>query len=47
MTKVAVVQEPPVYLNLAATMDRAMELVEKAAHDGASLTVFPEAWFPG
>jgi len=47
MTKVAIVQEPPVYLNIAATMDRAVELVEKAARDGASLLVFPEAWFPG
>lgn len=47
MTKVAIVQEPPVYLNLPATMDRAVELVEKAAKDGAKLLVFPEAWFPG
>lgn len=47
MTKVAIVQEPPVYLNLAATMERAVALVEKAARDGAKLTVFPEAWFPG
>ncbi len=47
MTKVAIIQEPPVYLNLFATMDRAVELVEKAARDGAKLTVFPEAWFPG
>ncbi|SHH88035.1 carbon-nitrogen hydrolase family protein [Cognatishimia maritima] len=47
MTKVAIIQEPPVYLNLSATMDRAVELVEKAARDGAKLTVFPEAWFPG
>ncbi|MBV1902337.1 MAG: carbon-nitrogen hydrolase family protein [Marinosulfonomonas sp.] len=47
MTKVAIVQEPPVYLNLAATMDRAVELVERAAKNGANLMVFPEAWFPG
>jgi nitrilase len=47
MTKVAIVQEPPVYLNLAATMERAVALVEKAARDGAKLTVFPEAWLPG
>ncbi|SLN14826.1 Nitrilase [Roseovarius gaetbuli] len=47
MTKVAIIQEPPVYLNLSATMGRAVELVEKAARDGAKLTVFPEAWFPG
>lgn len=45
--KIAIVQEPPVYLNLAASMDRAVGLVVKAAHDGAKLLVFPEAWFPG
>lgn len=47
MPKVAIIQQPPVYLNLAATMERAIELVEQAAREGASLTVFPEAWFPG
>lgn len=45
--KVAVVQEPPVYLNLAASMERAIRLVAQAAKDGAKLMVFPEAWFPG
>jgi nitrilase len=45
--KVAVVQEPPVYLNLDASMERAINLVSQAATDGAKLMVFPEAWFPG
>lgn len=45
--KVAVVQEPPVYLNLAASMERAINLVAQAAKDGAKLMVFPETWFPG
>lgn len=45
--KVAVVQEPPVYLNLDASMERAINLVSLAATDGAKLMVFPEAWFPG
>lgn len=45
--KVAVVQEPPVYLNLAASMERAINLVARAAADGSKLMVFPEAWFPG
>ena len=45
--KAAIVQEPPVYLNLAASIERAVGLVEKAAADGAGLIVFPEAWFPG
>ena len=45
--KVAVVQEPPVYLDLERTMDRALGLIAGAAADGARLIVFPEAWFPG
>ena len=45
--KVTVVQEPPVYLNLAASMERAINLVARAAADGSKLMVFPEAWFPG
>ena len=45
--KAAIVQEPPVYLNLTASMERAIGLVERAASDGAGLIVFPEAWFPG
>lgn len=47
MTKIAIVQEPPVYLNLAASMERAVGLVAQAAGEGARLLVFPEAWFPG
>ena len=47
MVKVAVVQQPPVYLDLAATMERAVGLVAEAAGQGAGLVVFPEAWFPG
>jgi nitrilase len=45
--KVCVVQEPPVYLDLEKTMERAIALIARAAGDGAGLVVFPEAWFPG
>ncbi len=45
--KISVVQEPPVYLDLERTMERALGLITKAAGDGAGLVVFPEAWFPG
>lgn len=45
--KVSIIQQPPVYLNLAKTMDRAVELVEQSARDGCQMVVFPEAWFPG
>lgn len=47
MTKVAVVQEPPVYLDLTRSLSRAVEVIAKAAHDGCALVVFPEAWLPG
>jgi nitrilase len=47
MTKVAVVQQPPIYLNLNASMERAVDLIAQAAHEGAHLVVFPETWLPG
>ncbi len=47
MTKVAVVQQPPIYLNLTASMERAIDLIAQAAHQGAHLVVFPETWLPG
>lgn len=47
MTNIAVVQHPPVYLDLDKTMSRAVQLIEDAAGEGAQMVVFPEAWFPG
>lgn len=47
MAKVAVVQEPPVYLNLAKSVDRAVTLIADCADKGCNLIVFPEAWLPG
>ncbi len=47
MTRVAVVQEPPVYLDLAKSMDRAVGLIAECAGKGCGLIVFPEAWLPG
>ena len=47
MTKVAVIQEPPVFLDLDRSMDRAVELIAKSAGEGCNLVVFPEAWLPG
>lgn len=45
--KVAAVQAAPVFLDLEASVDRAIDLLESAAADGAQLVVFPEAFLPG
>jgi nitrilase len=47
MTRVAIVQEPPVVLDRAATVARAVALIGEAAGEGAKLVVFPEAFVPG
>lgn len=44
---VALVQASPVYFELAATMDKAEELIREAAATGAKLIVFGETWLPG
>jgi len=43
MTKVAVIQEPSVYLNLEKFISRACELIAKFADKGCGMVVFPEA----
>ena len=45
--KVAVIQHPPVFLNLEASLARAEALVAEAAQGGAQVIVFPETWLPG
>ena len=45
--KVAAVQAAPVFLDKNATIDKACELIEKAASEGAALAVFPEAFVSG
>jgi nitrilase len=45
--KVAVIQHPPVTLHRDKTLERGVELVEKAAAAGARLISFPETWLPG
>jgi len=44
---ISIVQHPPIFLNLAASIDRAEALIREAARDGADVIVFPEAWLPG
>ncbi|MFI6447202.1 carbon-nitrogen hydrolase family protein [Kitasatospora sp. NPDC050543] len=43
----AAVQAAPVYLDPAATVDKAVALIQEAAGHGASLIVFPEVFVPG
>lgn len=46
-TKVAVIQKPPVLLDRERTIAGALESIEEARREGASLLVFPEAYIPG
>ncbi|NIB42822.1 carbon-nitrogen hydrolase family protein [Pseudomaricurvus alkylphenolicus] len=45
--KAAVVQAAPGFLDLAASVDKTITLIEQAANQGASVVAFPEAWIPG
>jgi len=47
MTRIAIIQESPVYLDRKKTIEKAVQLVEKAASDGAEMVVFPEAFISG
>ena len=47
MTRIAVVQRAPAFLDRAATLALAAAAVDEAAKEGARLVVFPEAFGPG
>ncbi|RQG91933.1 carbon-nitrogen hydrolase family protein [Natrarchaeobius chitinivorans] len=45
--RVAAVQQPPVFFDREATIERACELVETAGRQGADLVAFPESYVAG
>jgi nitrilase len=47
MSKVAVVQTPPVLLDRDRTIDKAVSVIAEVASAGADLVVFPETFVPG
>ena len=47
MSRIAVVQRAPAFLDKAATLQLAAAAVDEAAQAGAKLIVFPEAFVPG
>jgi nitrilase len=44
---VAIAQSAPVYLDKRASLTKALDLVERAAEQGARLVAFGETWLPG
>ena len=46
-SRLAVVQAAPVFMNAAATVEKAVALIEEAAREGAKLIGFPEVFIPG
>jgi arylacetonitrilase len=47
VVRVAAVQAAPIYMNLSASIDKAISLSEQAREKGCDLIAFGEAWLPG
>src|SRR5687768_6430770 len=45
--KAAAVQASPVFLNVDATVDKAISIIKEASGNGASLVAFPEVYIAG
>ena len=44
---VAIVQYPPIFMNLAQSLDLALTYIDECVATGAEIIVFPETWLPG
>jgi len=47
MSKIAIIQEAPVYLNKEKTIQKVCDLIKQAAGEGAELVIFPETFISG
>lgn len=47
MIRIALIQAPPVFLNLQESLRTAIRHIRTAAEDGADIIIFPESWLPG
>src|SRR4051794_11355477 len=47
LCRLAIVQHPPVFLNLGRTLDRGVALIHESLAQKAQIVVFPETWLPG
>ncbi len=45
--KVGIIQASPVFMDLEASLKKAVQLIERAAKDGVRLVAFGETWLPG
>lgn len=45
--RAAIVQHPPIFFNLAASVELAAGYIRRASAGNAALVVFPESWLPG
>lgn len=44
---VAIVQQPPVFMNMKESVHLALQYVDECVRNGAEIIVFPETWLPG